>query len=565
MGVQLGRHVVDGAPGVQVGGLAHLQHLPVGRDRIPSMTRLGNTTLRLRIHGDGTLAAGGRAAPPALGLDQLAHGLPAVTDHLGGLADGGGNHLEVDDHDAQVVALHELLEDHGIAVAPGTADGPLQALRVADIDADPRPLLAPGRLDHDPLEPGQERLGLVQGLHPGLLRHPQARPAQHPMGDRLVVAAAHGDGGGQLAQGFPADDAPTPEHQGEIARGGIDHLDADAPPTGLVDDDGRVGVEVRLGRPTEEQGLVVGVLVLDGEDRDALEAQPLIQLDGLEVVVHHREIDEDAAPRLVELDDLADQVLADARIGGLGIDREGPEAGAVLRIVEGGRVVHAAHHAQDGTVLLVLRHPIGQDPGGALVPDEVRTRRNHAPARIEPLDGIGILPAVEEAHMEPLWPLQRGVVALCPEAEGVGGIQKQVLGGVGEHHVGVAEVERHVPLPGALLPQHLGQLAKVGEGLPEEEPPPAAIHHRGPTEIQIRPWSAVPALDRGGAASLQPVIGTFSHGSGPRLLRCNCIRGTRADQIPFSWSHSSRRATCQSLEPRSGVMCSSGAASSSST
>ena len=61
--------------------------------------------------------------PAAAGpLDELAHGGPAVADHLGRTADRGGDHAVVDDDDPQVVAVHQFLDQDVGAELQGQVD-----------------------------------------------------------------------------------------------------------------------------------------------------------------------------------------------------------------------------------------------------------------------------------------------------------------------------------------------------------------------------------------------------------------------------------------------------------
>src|SRR3546814_11582894 len=112
------------------------------------------------------------------------------------------------------------------------------------------------------------------------------------------------------------------------------------------------------------------VLALQHEDRDPLKAQLLVECDRLLVVVHDRQIDEEPAARRIMLDELAHERLADARMPGVGMDGEAPQAGTAFRVVERLDMVDAgdgAENAAGGLVFgdvigTVLARPVG--PGG---------------------------------------------------------------------------------------------------------------------------------------------------------------------------------------------------------
>src|SRR5690606_30389174 len=97
-----------------------------------------------------------------------------------------------------------------------------------------------------------------------------------------------------------------------------------------------------LRRGGDEQRLVDGVLVLDAEDRHALEPQPLVHGDGRGGVMHDRQIDELPAALEQVVDQVADQRGADAGTGRLPIGRQRPDARSVLRSLNARRWSAAA-------------------------------------------------------------------------------------------------------------------------------------------------------------------------------------------------------------------------------
>ena len=203
-----------------------------------------------------------------------------------------------------------------------------------------------------------QRLLFVIGLY--LCRDAQPGLAQQAMRRRLVIAAAHGDRCGQFAQGFTAHDAAAAKAQFEVAALGVEHLDIDTPLLGFANDDARVGVQALADVIAGEQRLIVRVLVLQCEYRYALEAELLVEANGLGVVMHHRQIDVGTAARLVMLGELAHQGLADAWYTGLRVYGQGPQAGAAFGISKCRLVIHARDDAENVTVAGVHRKQVGK-------------------------------------------------------------------------------------------------------------------------------------------------------------------------------------------------------------
>jgi hypothetical protein len=84
------------------------------------------------------------------------------------------------------------------------------------------------------------------------------------------------------------------------------------------------------------------------------------------------------------------------------------------------------------------------------------------------MDRLGILAAVEQADMKSFRAPRRALIALEPEAKGMGRIQEEILGRIGQHHMRIAQIERDVARPGPLLPKRFRQCLGIGEGLAEE-------------------------------------------------------------------------------------------------
>ncbi len=83
-----------------------------GQHVIERPARLFDRRLGDLVDRDLRFAAGGGTAPPALHLDQLAHGVVTGADDFGGNAQRGSDDLAVDHHQPQIVARRALFDQH---------------------------------------------------------------------------------------------------------------------------------------------------------------------------------------------------------------------------------------------------------------------------------------------------------------------------------------------------------------------------------------------------------------------------------------------------------------------
>jgi hypothetical protein len=427
---EVGMHVVgdivDGAPGVQVGGLAHAQDLPVGQHRVKAAAGGADAAQGLVVERYPRFPArGGGAAPADLG-DELAHRAAAVADDLGRPADGRRHQLEADHDEPQVLAARERFHQHPVAHPPGVLHRRRDRFGRVDAHRDAAPLLAARRLDHQRAVLGEEALDLGGILGFQLCGHRDPGLLDEPARHRLVVADRHGDGARQVGQRLAAADAAPAIGQAEEAALGIDDLDADAAAARLVDDDAGIGVE-RLGRRgAGEQRLVDRVLALDREERHALEAQLLVERDRLFVVVHHRQVHGGRAAGLHVLGEPPHQGLADAGLARLGIDRQAPQRRPAFGIVEGADVGHARHRADHVAGLFVFRHEVGERAAVAVGPEEIGRHRHHVVLGVDAVDRLGVLLRRQPANEEAAAPCGgwrarwRGPAGRCARGRGTG-------------------------------------------------------------------------------------------------------------------------------------------------
>src|SRR5829696_9345309 len=187
---------MDRATSVEVRGAPNRERGPLREHVVERPARRLDRASGVVVDGDGRLAVGGGRPAPALGLDQVAHAVASGAHHRGGAAHGGGHDLVVDDDDTQVLAGDTLLEQHGGAEGAGERNRPVEVVVVGDAHGDALALLATGGLDHDVAHLGKERMvAIVEGgVAPG--GQVQAGGGEDAPGVALVVAPAHGDGGG---------------------------------------------------------------------------------------------------------------------------------------------------------------------------------------------------------------------------------------------------------------------------------------------------------------------------------------------------------------------------------
>jgi hypothetical protein len=301
----------------------------------------------------------------------------------------------------------------------------------------------------------------------------------------------------------------------------------DAAAAGLVDDDLGVGIQAVVGCARVEP-FVDRVLALHREDRDAAEAELLVEGDRLLVVVQHREVHEGGAAGLKVFGEAAHEALAKAGMRGLRADGEAPERRAALGILEGAHVVDAHDGAEDLAGLGVLGDQHDERAGVAMAPEEVGRHGHHVAGGIDGVDGLGIGGIGEAADEESLPARPRGAVGREVEPVGVRGVEEELLGRHAEEDVRVADVKGDVAAVRPLGAQGLAQRLGCLEGLGEDEPAPAAIGGDVLGQVAL-------AVDRrlqaGRAHAAQPVV-VAAAGVGVAHLRSRASGATSRGARP---------------------------------
>ncbi|MNZ24874.1 hypothetical protein D3C78_420290 [compost metagenome] len=192
--------------------------------------------------------------------------------------------------------------------------------------------------------------------------------------------------------------------------------------------------------------------------------------------MQHREVEvvEPAAHEVFH--QVAHQGLAYAGPAALRVHRQAPEAGAAVGVVKGLAVVEAHDGAYHLAVAFVLGQPVDR-PAQVERGDGVLVHGQHAAAAVELVDrlpvGLALCPADAEATKAPA---RRAIVGE-PEAQGVGGVEEQLLRRQGQHLLGGGDVQGDVAFAGLFVQQLAGQARRVGEGMAEEQAAPTAVEY----------------------------------------------------------------------------------------
>jgi len=294
--------------------------------------------LRDLVEGDTRLTTGGRGAPSTLGRDQVPDAVLTGADDPRGHPQRGGHYPTVDHHQPEVAAGDPLLDEHlRVLLARACHRGGelVGALVGENTHGDAFALLTAGWFDHDLADFLQEGIVVIVAGRQAGTRHDDACLGDQAPGQAFVVAPAHGDRGGELGQRLTGEDAAATVGQSHLTGSGIQHLDPDSAAHRLVGDDPRVRIEVvdRL-RGRGEQRLVDRVLAFDRQHRNAAKAQLFVEADSRGVVVRDGKVKIGAARTAEVLGQCPGQRFPDSGKGSGGVDRQRPQAGSVLRVVE---------------------------------------------------------------------------------------------------------------------------------------------------------------------------------------------------------------------------------------
>ncbi len=232
----------------------------------------------------------------------------------------------------------------------------------------------------------------------------------------------------------------------------------------LFDNDPCIGIEPRLRPRPKEQRLVDTVLALDGKGGEGAKTELGVQALGLAIVVQHRQVEVTQAPAHKVLDQVAHQHFADAGPRALRVDGQAPEAAAVFRVMEGFMVIEAHDAADYRAAVFILGQPVHR---AALMArgQQVGIHRQHAAPLVQAIDclpvGFALYPANAKATEHPGG---RPVVGE-PQAQGIGGVEEQLLRINPEDLLGRGHIQGDIPFPGLLVEQLQGQARRVGEGM----------------------------------------------------------------------------------------------------
>lgn len=111
-------------------------------------------------------------------------------------------------------------------------------------------------------------------------------------------------------------------------------------------------------------------------------------------------------------------------------------------------MIDAHRHPDHLTARAVLGQRIDDLPLGALPPHPHRIDRHHAPAAIEGVDGSDVGAGAQAPDGEALARRARWTIFGQPQAEGLGGIDEELLRRLGNHHVRAFYVKAMSRWPG---------------------------------------------------------------------------------------------------------------------
>ncbi len=401
--------------------------------------------------------------------------MAAVADHFGGAANGGGDHCETDHHDAQVAAWVKTFQQHTAVERLCAFDGGLHLGRGAQIDRHALALLAVHRLDHQAAMLGEKRRVVFRAAGQTLGRQAQTDARQAAVGQAFVLAEGHAHCAGQVGQRFAAADASAAVAEGEQPGFGVVHLHLDAATARFVDDDPRIRVQLFFRAGAEEQSLIDAVLAFDAEGLQLAKAQFGVELFRLAVVVQHRQIEVAQATAHEVFDQVPYQHFANPGPAAMRVDGQAPEATAVFRVAIGLVMVEAHNAADHRAAVFVFRQPVHR---AALMArgELARVDRQHAARLVQAVDRLPVRGILRAANAITAKAATRRTVVAEPQAQGVGGVEEQLLRRLRQYLLRRSHIQGDIALARLLGEQVFGEDRGIRVGMADQQAPPAAAH-----------------------------------------------------------------------------------------
>ncbi|MNQ06551.1 hypothetical protein D3C85_193080 [compost metagenome] len=279
--------ILQRATGVQICRTADKQMLARRQNAAVVIARRMQGALGFVIQRDLAFATGRRLPTTALRLDQRAHRMLAIADYFRRLANRRGHHFKANHQNPQIKPFVEAFEQHAAVKLLCRFDGLLHLFDALQIHRYALALFTVERFDHHPLmliEEGQIVVGITGQLLRGQV---QSGAFEHFVGQAFVLAQAHADRAGQVAQRFAATHATPAVAESEQPGIGVIHLHVDAASMSFFNDDPRIRIELRFWPRAEKQRLVDAVFALDGEGRQIAKAELGVEVFRLPVVMQN--------------------------------------------------------------------------------------------------------------------------------------------------------------------------------------------------------------------------------------------------------------------------------------
>ena len=214
--------------------------------------------------------------------------------------------------------------------------------------------------------------------------------------------------------------------EGEQPGVGVIDVHIDAAFVGFLNQNLCIRVKPCLRAGAEKQRLVDTVFTFDGKCRQGTKAQFAVEVLGLLVVVQHRQVEITQTAAHKVFDQMPHQHFANTGARALWVNRQAPQAAAVFRVMECRVVVQAHDAANHRAAVLVFGQPVHRATVMARS-QQVRVDRQHVARLIQGIDGVPVSFATHATDAETTkHPSCRAVIGE-PQAQGVRGVEKQLL------------------------------------------------------------------------------------------------------------------------------------------